>query len=513
MILPVIIAILIFGAILALISKKINDQLPYYIAIVCQIISLIVIFFLLPDIAKVKFSSSAVYDYNIPWISVIGTNFHLSVDGFSFIFIVLTLFLGILGTLLSKNIKEDTGFFHFNMLLLLAGIMGIFMAADLLLFFFFWELMLVPMYFLLAKYLYNPEKNEHVPFKFLLYTQLSGLFMLVSILALFFIHGHQTNIYSFEINDLMQTNLSLSISALLMLGFLLAFLVKLPIIPFHGWMPATFISAPLGIILTGILIKTGAYGIFRFIIPLFPEASVLFAPTAMALGIFTVLYAGFIAFSSNDIRKIAAYSSISHTGYILVGIYAFNMLAWQGVVFQMIASALAIGGLAIFSEMLYSRTQTYDITKLGGLLGKTPVLSGFGMFISIAILGLPGLANFIAEFLILAGTFQKSVIVAVLVSLGIVLAAAYSLRIIQKLFVGEYSGPAVIKDFSIKEKIIMSLLTIILVLFGFYTRPITQTTENALQNLMFLDSHNNIPNPDNKNNAASVKLYFNNKIE
>jgi len=510
MILSAIILILIAGAVLSALSVRIHNRMPQLISWLCQLISLGLASWLLFSANNQTFSQS-IFDYNMAWIPVAGVNIHLSADGLSLLLIVFTLFLGIIGSSLSNNLPQQ-GFFQFNFLLLLAGITGIFMAADLLLFFFFWEMMLVPMYFLMAKYQSIGGDNENTPFKFLFYTQVSGLIMLLGILTLYFIHGRQSEIYSFELADLKHTVLPLPVSLLLMLSFLLAFLVKLPVIPFQGWMPAAFNASPLAVVLTGILVKTGAYGILRFAIPLFPEASVLFAPTAMALGVVTILYAGFIAYSANDIRRIAAYSSISHTGFILIGIYAFNLISWQGVIYQMLASAVGVGALAILAESLFKRTQTYDITQMGGLWSKVPVFSGMGLFVSLALLGLPGLANFVAEFLILAGTFQQSILVTVLASLGIVVAAAYSLRIVQKIYVGEYQGPDLLPDFTLREKIIMGILVIVLVVGGLYSRPITQATEKVLDQTLILQTEDQ-PAHQLPDNAASVKLFSNPQID
>ncbi|MGC8824989.1 MAG: complex I subunit 4 family protein [Bacteroidales bacterium] len=509
MILLTIILIITAGAFVAGLSSRIHHRLPIYISVLSQLGALVLALWLLLSSGNMKFSQT-IYDFNVPWIPVIGANLHLSVDGLSLLLIVFTLFMGIIGSLVSTRIPQP-GFFQFLFLLLLGGITGIFMATDLLLFFFFWEMMLVPMYLLMAKYAEVGEQHENTPFKFLVYTQVSGLIMLIGILTLFFLHGRQTGIYSFELSDLMHTTLPFVVSLLIMLSFLVAFLVKLPVIPFQGWMPAAFSASPVAVVLTGILVKTGAYGILRLAIPLFPEASVIFAPTAMALGVVTILYAGFIAYSSNDIRRIAAYSSISHTGFILIGLYAFNLMSWQGVIYQTLASAISVGGLAIMADILHKRAQTYDITQLGGLWNKAPVLSGFGLFISLALLGLPGLANFIAEFLILAGAFQQSTLVTVLASVGIVLAAAYSLRIVQKIYVGEYKGSNQISDFTLREKIIMGILVVVLIVAGLYSRPITQATEKVLQQTLIIDTGQ--PSYQLPDNAASVKLLSNPQID
>ncbi len=506
MVLVYILGILVLGALLSSMLSKFNNKLPYWIAIVSQIVALFLLSLYIPDLKPGGFRPLQWIDQvNIAWIPVLGANFHLAIDGFSFILIALTLFLTIVGTIVSKHL-ENQGFYFFNILMLASGVVGIFIAIDLLLFFFFWEMMLVPMYFIIARY--QSDNAEKVSFKFLIYTQLSGLFMLVSILTLFFIHGRQTGIYTFELSDLLNTSLPLPWATILMLGFLAAFLVKLAVIPFHGWMPSVFRGSPVLILLTGVLIKTGAYGIMRFSIPLFPDSSSMFAPTALAIGVITVLYAGFIAFSSNDIRNIVAYSAISHTGFILIGIFSFQLMAWQGVLLQMIASALSSAGLIILAELLYQRTGTYDITQMSGLWEKVPVLSGFGLFFAIASLGLPGLANFLAEFLILAGTFKVSILVTLLASIGIVIAAAYSLRIVQKVFVGPFQSSNQLKELNWRENLALALLLVCLLTFGLYAKPITSTTNSVFENL--LEPKQTIDTPIDNPNAdeAKVQLKF-----
>lgn len=492
---------LILGAILISLSSIVHRKLPYYLSLFIQLITLN--YFL--DILWSSFNCNNqtwLAVSNIPWIPILGANIHLIVDGFSGILIILTLLLSIVATIYAKDL-ENPAFFHTNLFVMLIGIIGIFLSADLLLFFFCWELMLVPMYLLIVRYQQVDIKN--VAFKFLIYTQTSGLFMLLSIIALYFIQAHQSYIYSFDLNDIRNVKLSYGIAAILMTGFLIAFLVKLAVIPFHGWVPPLFKAGPLAVILVGILVKTGAYGIFRIVLPIFPELSIMFAPTAMAIGVVTIIYAAFLAYTSNDIRNIAAYSSISHTGFILIGIYSYHILGWYGVTYQIIASALAIAGLLVLAQLLYHRTQTYDIRQMGGLWSQKAGLSGSGMLIILATLGLPGLANFIAEFLILTGTFQQNIFAAIFASMGLILAAAYSLRIVQKIFAGNYTLPAPIKDITLKDKIVFMVFSVLLIFFGLYSKPITKLTLHTFENILFNEPNHEIPNENP--NEVSVKVF------
>ena len=269
-----------------------------------------------------------------------------------------------------------------------------------------------------------------------------------------------------------------------MLGFLVAFLVKLPVIPFHGWLPASFKDAPLSAVFTGLLIKTGAYGIIRFAVPLFQESSKYFADAAFVIGIITILYGAFIAFTKDDLREIAAYSSISHMGFILLGIYAFNQISWQGVVVQMIASGVSTSALLIIASSLLKRTGTCNISQLGGLWEKVPVLSGIGTFIAMASLGLPGTGNFIAEFLILSGTFKVSIFITIIASIGLVAGAAYSLRIIQKIFVGNKNAEYEMHDFSWIEKISVGALIVITLWIGVKPQPILNRSKAVIEKIL-----------------------------
>lgn len=479
MILATLLILLLSGAIVASLSAWVHKKMPFYIALGVLTAAFVML------LGSWNYSSSSflqkgnwMYEVSINWIPAIGASLHLAMDGLSYIMILLTLLLGIVAVLASQKVEQQ-GFYFFNTLLMIAGVIGIFLAMDLFLFFFCWEMMLLPLYLLIAAY--GDENRGKVAYKFLLYTQLSGLMMLLSILGLYFIHASQTGIYSFDLTELQNTVLSFKTAMILISGFLIAFFVKLPVFPFHGWLPKTFTQAPATAILTGLLIKTGAYGIIRFAIPLFPEAQAFMAPLALTLGLITIFYGAFIAFSQTDLRLIAAYSGISHMGFIIIGLFAFNQTAYQGVVIQMIASAVSTSALVLVANVLYKKTGTYDISRLGGLWEKVPVLSGLGLFFAMASLGMPGLANFMAEFLILSGTFKVSVLVSVLASLGVIFAAAYSLRIIQKVFVGAKQSDEPLKDICWKNKLIFGIMVIVLLWIGLKPQPIIDRVKPAIE--------------------------------
>ena len=279
-------------------------------------------------------------DYQLSWIPRFGISIHLALDGISLLMVALTGLLGILAILCSwKEIQDRVGFFHLNLLWILGGVIGVFLSLDLFLFFFFWEMMLVPMYFLIALWGHsgsNGRTRIYAATKFFLYTQASGLLMLLSILALVFIHYQSSGTITFDYPALLNTSMAPEIEFMLMLGFFVAFAVKMPLVPLHGWLPDAHSQAPTAgsVDLAGILLKTAAYGLLRFALPLFPNASAEFAPIAQWLGVFAIIYGALLSFAQPDIKRLVAYSSVSHMGFVLIAIYSASEIALQGAVVQ-----------------------------------------------------------------------------------------------------------------------------------------------------------------------------------
>lgn len=429
-------------------------------------------------------------DLDLPWMPTLGIRFHVGLDGLSLLLILLTLILGIMAVAASwSEITERVGFFHLNLLWTLAGAVGVFLALDLFLFFFFWELMLFPMYFLIA--VWGHERRVYAAIKFFLFTQGSGLLMFVAILALYFIHYRQTGALTFDYFALSHTRLDPSIEMWLMLGFFVAFAVKLPAVPLHTWLPDAHTEAPTAgsVILAGVLLKTGAYGMLRFAIPLFPTASYDFAPIAMTLGIVGILYGAVLAFVQDDMKRLVAYTSVSHLGFVLLGIYAWNALALQGAVVQMLAHGLSTGALFILVGALQERLHTRDLRRMGGLWARVPRLAAIGLFLAIASLGLPGLGNFVGEFLILLGTFSRHPGFAAAATVGLVTAVIYALILVQRAFHGEpRAGLGVVPDFSARHMTIMAVMLAALVWLGFNPQPVFDTARPGLDNLQRIAS-------------------------
>jgi NADH-quinone oxidoreductase subunit M len=423
-------------------------------------------------------------EIDVAWIPLIGARFHLAMDGLSLILALLSAFLGIVSVVISwSEIRERVGFFHLNLMWVISGILGVFTAMDLLLFSFFWEMMLIPMYFLIV--IWGHENRVYASVKFFIFTQVSGLLMLASILGLYFIHGKQTGTYTFEFSQLLGTTLPPKTAMWLMLGFVAAFAVKLPVVPLHNWLPDAHTEAPTAgsVILAGLLLKTGAYGLIRFAVPLFPEAARVFTPYAMALGAIGIIYGAMLAFAQTDLKRLVAYTSVSHMGFVMIGIFAWNMWSLQGAVMQMVCHGIATGALFIIVGMLYERIHTRDLRRMGGFWAQAPRMGGVTMLFAMASLGLPGLGNFVAEILVMLGVYKVSVLTALIAGLGVVAATIYSIWIVQRVFQGPNVEALRVDDMSPRESIVMAVLVASIIWLGIYPRPVLDTAKPVLERL------------------------------
>ncbi|HTH98914.1 MAG TPA: NADH-quinone oxidoreductase subunit M [Stellaceae bacterium] len=407
-----------------------------------------------------------------PWIPSLGIGFRLGIDGLSLLLVLLTIGLAIVSVVISwTEITTRSGFFHCNLLWTTAGVLGVFLSLDLFLFFFFWELMLVPMYFLIV--LWGHERRLYAAIKFFLFTQGSGLLLLIAILALAFVHFSATGIFTFDYGALLGTRMNPTTEFWLMLGFFIAFTVKLPAFPFHTWLPDAHTEAPTAgsVLLAGILLKTGAYGLLRFVVPLFPDAALSFTPVAMILGVIGIFYGAILAFGQNDLKRLVAYSSVSHMGFVLVGVFAWNALALQGVIVQMLAHGISTGALFILVGALQERLHTRDMRQMGGLWAAMPRLAAIALFFAIASLGLPGLGNFLGEFMILLGGFSDHHWIIAVATFGVVWAAAYALLLVQRTFQGQ-PGSAMAPDLTSRHLAVMTVLILAIIGLGAYPQPV-----------------------------------------
>jgi NADH-quinone oxidoreductase subunit M len=487
MILVWFIVILMAGGILAWVSEQWVAGLSRWISLVATLINFILalVLWIQAGDAFPAAGGAWISTFTAQWIPSFGVSFNLALDGLSLLLILLTFFLGFLAVLTSWNeIQYRAGFYYFNLLWVLAGITGVFLTMDLFLFYFFWEVMLIPMYFLIG--IWGHENKTYAAYKFFIFTQASGLLMLLAILGLYFIHGNNTGTYTFDYFQLLGTVLSPEASRLLMLGFLAAFIVKLPVVPFHTWLPDAHSQAPTAgsLILAGLLLKTGAYGLIRFVVPLFPQSAAEAAPWAMLLGVIGILYGAVLAFSQTDLKRLVAYTSVSHMGFVMLGVFAFNELAWQGVVMQMITHGISTGALFILAGTLYERIHTRDILKMGGYWAKMPYMAVIALIFAMASLGLPGLGNFVAEFLTLIGSWHANRVLTVLAAIGLVGATAYSLRIVQKIFYGSITETHGLHDLSGREKLVLLPMVVAIIWLGVFPQPVLETSRRPLSSVL-----------------------------
>ena len=488
----VLILLLLAGGVLAWQSERINPNLPRWVSLLSIVVSLVFLLVSLPPDQVVLVPDPGKPDdwmlyLKVDWIPRFGIAFELAMDGLSLLLVVLTLLLGLVAVASSwSEIDFKPGLFQANLVWTLAGVCGVFLAVDLFLFFLFWEVMLIPMYLLIA--IWGHENKTYAAMKFFIFTQASGLLMLVAIVVLAWQGLTSTGQLSFSYLDLLGLELDPRLGFWTMLGFFLAFTVKLPAFPFHTWLPDAHTQAPTAgsVLLAGILLKTGAYGLLRFCIPLFPEASMEFAPIAMGLGAAGVIYGAILAFSQSDFKRLVAYSSVSHMGFVLLGLYAWNQLALQGAVMQMVAHGVSTAALFMMAGALQHRLHTRDMRQMGGLWHQAPRMGACAMFFAVASLGLPGLGNFVAEFLVLLGLFAVQPWLTAIAALGLITAAVYSLWMIQQAFQGSPDEQRQMPDFDAREMVSMAAMMIALIWLGLYPQPVLDLAQPVLEGLQQL---------------------------
>ncbi|MBE8597794.1 NADH-quinone oxidoreductase subunit M [Xenorhabdus sp. BG5] len=493
MLLPWLILLPFIGGLLCWQAERFGTRMPRWIALLAMGLTLLLSLYLWLQGGYTLTNPQGIpqwqSEFLLQWIPRFGISLHLALDGLSLLMVVLTALLGLMAILCSWNENQPyQGFFHLNLLWILGGVMGVFLAIDLFLFFFFWEVMLVPMYFLIALWGHRGSEGKTritAATKFFIYTQASGLVMLISILALAFIHHDATGEWTFNYEKLLDTPMSHTVQYLLMLGFFIAFAVKMPVVPLHGWLPDAHSQAPTAgsVDLAGILLKTAAYGLLRFSLPLFPQASAEFAPIAMWLGVIGIFYGAWMAFSQTDIKRLIAYTSVSHMGFVLIAIYTGSQLAYQGAVIQMIAHGLSAAGLFILCGQIYERLHTRDMRQMGGLWGRIQLLPAISLFFAVATLGMPGTGNFVGEFMILFGSFSQFTLVTTVSVFGLVFASVYALYLMQKAYYGTPKTDKPLQRMDVREISILLLLVVLLVILGVYPQPILDTSAAAMGNI------------------------------
>lgn len=406
------------------------------------------------------------------WISSLGIRWTLGVDGISLFLVLMTALLFPVALAAAGPRRNDTAFVAW-LLLLEAGCLGSFLSLDLLVFFLFFELTLVPVYFIISGF--GHERRAYAATKFFLYTLAASAFLLVGILALVAIHAGETGVTTFDVRALATTRLSGTAGTLLFLAFTAAFAVKAPIFPFHTWSPDAYRESPAAgaVILAGVMAKLGTYGIVRFDLELFPRAVVSLAPLLLTLGVIGIIYGGIVAAVQRDLKRLIAYSSLAHIGFIVVGAFALTGPALSGAVLQMVNHGVYTAALFLLVAMIYRRSGSFSTKDLSGLQKKAPVLAGMFTVVMLASIGVPGLNGFVGEFLILSGTFLSHRWWAVAATGGVVIAAVYLLWAYQQVFHGKPSAShASFGEITWKESAYMAPLIALIVLLGVFPGPV-----------------------------------------
>ncbi len=410
---------------------------------------------------------------DIPWIGRFGIRYTVGMDGISLLMALLTAFITVVAMLVSwRGIGERVAFHYCLLLIMESGIMGVFLALDLFLFYLFWEVMLVPMFFLIG--IWGHGRRIYSAVKFFLFTMFGSLLMLLAIIGLYLIHGSQTGSYSFAFSALAATRMAPEVACWLFAAFLLAFAIKVPLFPLHTWLPDAHTDAPTAgsVVLAGLLLKTGAYGLIRFGYPLFPEAARMFTPLLLTVAVIGIVYGSWVAYAQADMKRLVAYSSVGHMGFVALGIAAWTPVSLSGSVLQMVNHGITTGALFALVGMLDERAGTREIAAFGGLWGKVPLFSAFFLLFSMASAGLPGLNNFAGEFLVLAGSFRVAHLAVILAIVGIILPLVYTVRLVQEvLFVSERRSFAP-DDLSLREGGLLALLALIAIYLGVHPAPL-----------------------------------------
>jgi NADH-quinone oxidoreductase subunit M len=420
----------------------------------------------------------------VSWIEDFGIQYYVGIDGISLFLVLLTTFLTPLVLLsawgdVHTRVKEYLFFF----LVLETGMVGTFVALDLFLFYVFWEVMLIPMYFLIG--VWGGPQRIYAALKFLLYTMVGSLLMLVAILYLAYLHNTQHGAVTFDLLRLYELRIPVQAQTWLFAAFALSFAIKVPLFPFHTWLPDAHVEAPTGgsVILAGVLLKMGTYGFLRFAMPLFPEAAHAAVPVIMALAVIGIIYGALVAMVQPDLKKLVAYSSVSHLGFVMLGLFAFNVQGVEGAVYQMLNHGLSTGALFLLVGVIYERRHTRLISEYGGLWKQVPLYASIFLVVMLSSIGLPGLNGFVGEFLILLGAFKANTWAGVLAVSGVVLGAVYMLWMYQRVIFGPIKNEENKKliDLSRREVAVFAPLLALMLVMGLYPRPFLSRMEKSVE--------------------------------
>jgi NADH-quinone oxidoreductase subunit M len=421
------------------------------------------------------------------WMPSFGISYHVGIDGISLALIVLTTFLTPIALLSSwESVKKRVREFSFFVLALEAAMLGVFVSLDLFLFYLFWDAMLVPMYFLIGVWGY--EQRIYAAIKFILYTMVGSVLMLIAIIGLAFVHQSATGSYSFDLLELYALDVPRNLAFWFFLAFTLAFAIKVPLFPFHTWLPDAHVEAPTAgsVILAGVLLKMGTYGLVRFSFPLFPEPALYFAPLLAGLAVVGIVYGALVAMVQPDMKKLVAYSSVSHLGFVVLGICAMNVQGVHGAVYQMLNHGISTGGLFLIVGMLSDRRHTRLIAEYGGLKAITPRLVAAFLIITLSSIALPGLNGFIGEFLILVGAFRWDPRFAAVAATGVILSAVYMLWMFQRVNYGPVTNErnAGLKDLTPREWWVIAPVAAMAIVMGVVPSIVLRPMEPSVKRVV-----------------------------
>ncbi len=420
------------------------------------------------------------------WIPSLGIQYKLGIDGISLFLVLLTTFLTPIAILASSGIAHRMKEYMLVMLLLETGMIGVFVALDLVLFYVFWEVTLIPMYFIIG--IWGGPRRIYATIKFVLYTMAGSLLMLVAIIAVALLHVRAGGGLTFDLHALINTDMPFSIQSWLFLAFALAFAIKVPLFPFHTWLPDAHVEAPTAgsVILAGVLLKMGTYGFLRFALPLFPDASLAFLPWISGLALVGIIYGAWVAMVQPDLKSLVAYSSVSHLGFVVLGIFALNGEGVSGAILQMVNHGLSTGALFLLVGMIYERRHSRMIADFGGLFRGIPFFAGTFLVITLSSIGLPGLNGFVGEFLILLGTFRVHPVFGIVAVTGIIWAAWYMLGMIRRVLFGPVTHPenAGLSDLTWTERVVLIPILVLVVWIGVYPNPFLRRMEASVERVI-----------------------------
>jgi NADH-quinone oxidoreductase subunit M len=449
-------------------------------------VALLEFLFSLPLFFRFRLDTAAMqFIEKVPWIPEYGISYYLGIDGISLFLVLLTTFLTFVSVLACWNdIQDKVKEFMICILFLETGMIGVFVSLDLFLFYVFWEVMLIPMYLLIGVW-GNPKRRIYAAVKFFIYTMVGSVLMLVAILVLYFHNGAVTGKYTFDLLQLYNLQVARDIQVWLFLAFGLAFAIKVPMFPFHTWLPDAHTEAPTvgSVLLAAVLLKMGTYGFLRFSIPLFPQASFQLIPLVSVLALIGIVYGALVCLVQKDLKRLIAFSSVSHLGFVMLGLFAFNIQGIEGGILQMLNHGFSTGALFLLVGMIYERRHTRMIEDFGGLWKQMPIFASFFMVVTLSSIGLPGLNGFVGEFLILVGTFKANGAYAVVAATGIILAAAYMLWMYQRVMFGELTKPEnrALKDLSGREIFVLSCVTLFIFWIGVYPQTFLSRMEPTVK--------------------------------